>query len=250
MVGATTGVVAAPKGYFRAMKTVCDKFGALFILDEVMCGMGRMGTLHAWESFGDGVAPDIQAVAKGLGGGYASIGAILMSQKIADGIRDHSGLWKHGHTYQAHPLACAASLAVQNVIEEENLLENIRIQGSYLGKLLQERLTGPNSLALPYTFDVRGGGGFWAVEFDFDGDNNNLVVDFKKGNLFAMLVQARALKNGLIVMGMVGGANLEGTKGDYIILAPAYNVTKEEIEKIVDIFVNSVEEILRESGVV
>jgi len=180
VVGATTGVVAAPKGYFRAMKTVCDKFGALFILDEVMCGMGRMGTLHAWESFGDGVAPDIQAVAKGLGGGYASIGAILMSQKIADGIRDHSGLWKHGHTYQAHPLACAASLAVQNVIEEENLLENIRIQGSYLGKLLQERLTGPNSLALPYTFDVRGGGGFWAVEFDFDGDNNNLVVDFKK----------------------------------------------------------------------
>jgi len=244
VVGATTGVVAAPKGYFKAMKTVCDKFGALFILDEVMSGMGRMGTLHAWESFGDGIAPDIQAVAKGLGGGYASIGAILMSEKVVAGIRDHSGLWKHGHTYQAHPLACAASLAVQNVIEEENLLENIRIQGAYLGKLLQERFTSPNSLALPYTFDVRGGGGFWAVEFDFS-DN---AVDFK-GEPFAMLVQARALRNGLIVMGMVGGANLEGTKGDHIILAPAYNVTKEDVEKIIDIFVNSVEEILRESGV-
>ena len=104
-------------------------------------------------------------------------------------------------------------------------------------------------MALPYTFDVRGGGGFWAVEFDFSSDKNNkFFVDFK-GQSFAMLVQARALENGLIVMGMVGGANLEGTKGDHIILAPAYNVTKEEIEKIVDIFVNSVEEILREFGV-
>ena len=116
----------------------------------------------------------------------------------------------------------------------------------WIGKLLQERLSGPNSLALPYTFDVRGGGGFWAVEFDFS-DNN--IVDFK-GEQFAMLVQARALQNGLIVMGMVGGANLEGTKGDHIILAPAYNITKQEIEKIVDIFVKSVEEILSESGVV
>ncbi|KAF9563918.1 PLP-dependent transferase [Agrocybe pediades] len=239
VVGATTGVVPAPKGYFKAMKSVCDKYGALFILDEVMSGMGRMGTLHAWESFGDGVAPDIQAVAKGLGGGYASIGAVLMSQRIADGIRDKSGLWKHGHTYQAHPLACAASLAVQEVIEKENLLENIRVQGDYLRSLLQEGLTGPNSPASPYVFDIRGGGGFWAVEFEFNG------VDFQ-GSSFAMLVQARSLANGLIVMGMVGGANLEGTKGDHLIFAPAYNVTKEEVEKIAEIFVRSVNEILKE----
>lgn len=242
VVGATTGVVPAPKGYFKAMKSVCDKYGALFILDEVMSGMGRMGTLHAWESFGDNVAPDIQAVAKGLGGGYASIGAILMSQKIADGIRDHSGLWKHGHTYQAHPLACAASLAVQNVIEQENLLENIRKQGGYLEELLQQRLTGPNKLAAPYVFDIRGGGGFWAVEFELG------TASFEGGS-FAMLVQARALDNGLIVMGMTGGANLQGTKGDHIILSPAYNVTKEQIEKIVDIFSQSVEEVLKEHNV-
>lgn len=114
-----------------------------------------------------------------------------------------------------------------------------------VGKLLRERLSGPNSLALPYTFDVRGGGGFWAVEFDF----GNSTVNFKGGS-FAFLVQARAMQNSLIVMGFGGGANLEGTKGDFIILAPAYNVTKEEIEKIVDIFVNSTEEVLRESGVV
>ncbi|KAJ3503569.1 hypothetical protein NLJ89_g8371 [Agrocybe chaxingu] len=216
VVGATTGVLAAPKGYFKAMKSVCDKYGALFILDEVMSGMGRMGTLHAWESFGDGIAPDIQAVAKGLGGGYASIGAVLMSQRIADG---------------AHPLACAASLAVQNVIEQENLLENIRTQGTYLESLLKKGLASPNSLAAPYIFDIRGGGGFWAVEFDFADS----PIDFE-GKAFALIVQAKALANGLIVMGMVGGANLEGTKGDHIIISPAYNVTKAEIEKITEIF--------------
>lgn len=248
VVGASTGVVAAPKGYFKAMKSVCDKYGALFILDEVMSGMGRMGTLHAWESFGDGIAPDIQAVAKGLGGGYATIGAILISQKIADGIRDNSGLWKHGHTYQAHPLACAAALAVQEVIESENLLENIRIQGAYLKHLLQERLTGPNALAAPFVFDIRGSGGFWGIEFDLTGlaaASLNL-----RGEPLAMAIQARALENGLIVMGMTGVANLEGTRGDVIILAPAYNVTKEEIDKIVEVFVESVEGVLKESAVV
>jgi len=243
VVGATTGVVPAPKGYFKAMKSVCDKYGALFILDEVMSGMGRMGTLHAWESFGDGAAPDIQAVAKGLGGGYASIGAILMSQRIADGIRSNSGLQKHGHTYQAHPLACAASLAVQEVIEEENLLENVRKQGAYLEKLLKDGLAGPNRLAAPYTFDIRGGGGFWAVEFDFEGSQ----IDFK-GQAFAMLVQARAMDLGLVVMGMTGGANLEGTKGDHVILSPAYNVSKEQVEEIGRVFIQSVEQILGEYG--
>ncbi|TFY50554.1 hypothetical protein EVG20_g11452 [Dentipellis fragilis] len=212
VVGATTGCVAAPKGYFKAMKSVCRKYGALFILDEVMSGMGRMGTLHAWESFGDGEAPDMQAVAKGLGGG------------------------------QSHPLACAAALAVQKVVASENLLENCCTQGAYLGQLLRERLQAPNALAAPYAFDVRGGGSFWAVEFDFAGAS----VDFK-GKQFAMIVQARCLENGLVVMGLTGGANLEGTKGDHIIFAPAYNVTKEQVEKIVDVFVENVEAVLRES---
>ncbi|KAJ7091517.1 PLP-dependent transferase [Mycena belliarum] len=242
VVGASTGVVPAPKGYFKAMKSVCDKYGALLILDEVMSGMGRMGTLHAWESFGDGVAPDIQAVAKGLGGGYASIGAVLMSKRIATGLRDASGLWKHGHTYQGNPLACAAALAVQKVIISENLLENCRTQGAYLEKLLKARLQGPNSASAPFTFDIRGGGGFWGVEFDFDCPEC-ATLDFR-GEQFAMLVQAHALANGLIVMGMTGGANLQGTKGDVIILAPAYNITPQEVEKIVQMFGDSVDAVL------
>ncbi|EIW79107.1 PLP-dependent transferase [Coniophora puteana RWD-64-598 SS2] len=245
VVGATTGVVPAPKGYFKAMKAVCNKYGALFILDEVMSGMGRMGTLHAWQSFGDGAEPDIQAVAKGLGGGYASIGAVLMSKKIATGIRGASGLSKHGHTYQANPLACAASLAVQKAITEENLLDNITKQGKLMGELLHEHLQSPNALAAPYTFDVRGGGGFWGIEFDFEGPGGERVD--LKGKQFAMDVQAKSLENGLIIMAFAGGANLEGTKGDHCILSPAYNVTSDEVKRIVELFVKSVEDVLRES---
>ncbi|KAJ7066411.1 PLP-dependent transferase [Mycena amicta] len=242
VVGATTGVLPAPKGYFKAMKSVCEKYGALFILDEVMSGMGRMGTLHAWESFGDGVAPDIQAVAKGLGGGYASIGAVLMSKRVATGLRDASGFWKHGHTYQGNPLACAAALAVQRVIASENLLENIRTQGAYLDKLLNKRLLSPNSPSAPFTFDIRGGGGFWGIEFDFDCPEAK-SYDFR-GHSFSMLVQAHAIENGLIIMAMTGNASLDGKKGDVILLAPAYNVTAQEIETIVKMFGDSVDAIL------
>ncbi|KAL0579002.1 hypothetical protein V5O48_002997 [Marasmius crinis-equi] len=243
VVGATTGAVPAPKGYFKAMKEVCHKYGALFILDEVMSGMGRMGTTHAWESFGDGEAPDLQAVAKGLGGGYASIGAVLISSKVADGIRSKSGFWKHGHTYQSSPLACAASIAVQKVIDSENLLENCRKQGAYLASLLKDRLQGANSPAKPYVFDIRGGGLFWGIEFDFDTPEAIKAIDLK-GQGFAMLVQAQALEKGLVIMGFAGGSNLEGTKGSHVLLSPAYNVTKEEIEKIVDVLVDSIEEVL------
>lgn len=206
-----------------------------------------MGSLHAWETLGDGVAPDIQALAKGLGGGYASIGAVLMSQKVADGIRDRNGFWKHGHTYQAHPIACAASLAVQKVIAEENLLSSCQRQGEKLSKLLNERLLAPNSPAAPFTFDIRGAGLFWGIEFDFTGPEA-AAYDFK-GKSFGGLVQAKAMSNNLIIIGMNGCANVEGTKGEHCILSPAYNVTDDEVEKIVDIFVESVEEVIKEHQV-
>lgn len=146
---------------------------------------------------------------------------------------------------KAHPLACAAALAVQKVVASENLLSNCLVQGDYLAKLLREGLQGPNALAAPYTFDIRGGGGFWGIEFDFKCPEG-AKLDFK-GQHFAMLVQARTLENGLIVMGMTGGANLAGTEGETIILAPAYNITKEQVEKVVELLVASVEEIIRES---
>lgn len=248
VVGATTGVVGAPRGYFAAMKSVCHKYGALFILDEVMSGMGRMGSLHAWQSVGDGAAPDLQAVAKGLGGGYASIGAVLMSPKVSNGIRGGSGLLKHGHTYQAHPLACVASLAVQKIIVEESLLPRVVENGELLSRLLHEGLLCDQALAKPFCFDIRGRGAFWGIEFDFDTPEG-AKVNFK-GQTFAMLVQARCLENGLVAMGMNGGANVEGTKGDHLMLGPAYNATPDEIRQIATLFVRSVEEVLREFGAV
>lgn len=166
---------------------------------------------------------------------------------------------------QANPLSCAASVAVQEIIVEENLLENCRTQGAYLCKhrsayvhftiahkidlaqLLHQRLRGPNSLSRPYVYDIRGGGLFWGIEFDFEVPDA-AKVDLK-GQKFAIVAQARMLQNGLIIMGFVGGANIEGTKGNHLMLSPAYNVTKDEIEKIVDVFVNSVEQVLRESFV-
>jgi adenosylmethionine-8-amino-7-oxononanoate aminotransferase len=137
-------------------------------------------------------------------------------------------------------------LAVQKVIKSENLLANIRIQGDYLARLLREHLQAPSAIAAPFTFDIRGGGGFWGIEFDFTCPEA-AKLHFK--GKFAMLLQERCLANGLIIMGLTGGANLMGTDGNHCIIAPAYNVTSEEINKIVDIFTRSVEEVLKEASV-
>ena len=131
VVGATTGCVAALPGYFRRVREICDRHGALLILDEVMCGMGRTGTMHAWEQ--EGIAPDLQVVAKGLGGGYQPIGGVLIGGRIVAAINAGSGGFMHGHTYQAHPVACAAALEVQRIIREDNLLENVRAHGCATG---------------------------------------------------------------------------------------------------------------------
>jgi len=136
---------------------VCDRHGALLILDEVMCGMGRTGTMHAWEQ--EGVTPDIQVVAKGLGGGYQPIGGILIAGKIIAAFRAGSGSFMHGHTYQAHPVACAAALEVQKIIRDDNLLANVREMGAALGAGLTERFGNHRHVG-----DIRGRGLFWAIE--------------------------------------------------------------------------------------
>lgn len=150
------GCVPAVPGYFQAMKAVCQRYGALFILDEVMSGMGRCGTLHAWEQ--EGVVPDIQTIAKGLGGGYAPISGVLIAEHIVQTMDKGTGAFRHFQTYQGHPIACAAALAVQRVIQEENLLENVKKMGDYLEKGLKERLGGH-----PHVGDIRGKGLFWGV---------------------------------------------------------------------------------------
>ena len=161
VVGATSGCVTPPEGYFRAVRDICDRRGALLILDEVMCGMGRTGTLHAWEQ--EGVAPDIQAIAKGLGGGYQPIGAMLASAHVIDTFRRGSGAFQHGHTYLAHPLACAAALEVQKIIAEEKLLDRVKDLGNHLERRLTERFGNHRHVG-----DIRGRGLFRAIELVAD----------------------------------------------------------------------------------
>jgi adenosylmethionine-8-amino-7-oxononanoate aminotransferase len=174
------------------------------------------------------------------------MGGVLLSKKIADGMRSRSGIWQHGYTYQAHPICCAAALAVQQVIDEENLLANNLKQGALLGSLLNERLA--EGKAAPYVLDIRGQGCWWAIEFDIPASKYATKCFGRKR--FGPLVDERCFASGLMVMGMSGGANYEGTLGDHIILAPSYNVTEEEVRTIVDVFVKQVEDVLVEGGLI
>lgn len=161
VVGATAGAVPPVADYLKRVRAICDKYGVLLILDEVMCGMGRTGTLHACEQ--DGVVPDLMTIAKGLGGGYQPVGAVLLSSAIFQAFSEGSGSFQHGHTYMGHPMAAAAGLAVQEVIRRDGLLENVVSMGDYLERCLVERLGNHHHVG-----DIRGRGLFRAVELVAD----------------------------------------------------------------------------------
>ena len=151
------------------MKEVCRRHGALFVLDEVMSGMGRTGTLHAWEQ--EDVVPDLQTVAKGLGAGYIPIGALLIHQSVADVLAKGTKAFSHSQTYQGHPVACASASAVQKIIQEDKLLENVQANGPYLGQLLQERLGQHKNVG-----DIRGRGYLWGVCDPTSGSGYSLMI--------------------------------------------------------------------------
>ncbi len=222
VVGATAGCVPAPAGYFQAVRRVCDRHGALLILDEVMCGMGRTGTTHAWEQ--EGAAPDIQTVAKGLGGGYQPIGAVLANRRVVDALRDGSGGFLHGHTYLAHPVACAAALAVQEVIRGDGLLERVRERGALLERLLQDRFGNHRHVG-----DIRGRGLLVALELVADRAGKTPFDPVHKLNL---RIKEAALARGLACY--PGGGTVDGVRGDHVLLAPPYIASAEEIALIVD----------------
>jgi adenosylmethionine-8-amino-7-oxononanoate aminotransferase len=233
VVGATLGCVTALPGYFRAVREICARHGALLILDEVMCGMGRTGTMHAWEQEGPrgGVAPDIQVVAKGLGGGYQPVGGILVAGHVVAAIRDGSGAFMHGHTYQAHPIATAAALAVQQAIREEGLLDNVRTMGALLEQRLTERLGNHAHVG-----DIRGRGLFWAVEFVADRATKAV---FDPALQLHERVKMAAYERGLACYPM--GGTIDGRQGNHVILAPPYIVTAEQVDTIVARFGDAVE---------
>jgi adenosylmethionine-8-amino-7-oxononanoate aminotransferase len=221
VVGAATGCVTALPGYFPAMRAVCDRHGALLILDEVMCGMGRTGTLHAWEQ--EGVTPDIQTIAKGLGGGYQPIGGILVAGRVIAALRDGSGGFVHGQTCQAHPVACAAALEVQRILREDALVANVADMGARLAALLDERFGNHRHVG-----DVRGRGLFRALEFVADRASREPFDPALKVN---ERVKQAALDRGLAIYPCAG--TVDGRRGDHIIVAPPYIVTAAELEDIV-----------------
>ena len=222
VVGATTGCVAAIPGYFSEIRKICDRHGALLILDEVMCGMGRTGTMHAWEQ--EGVSPDIEIIAKGLGGGYQPIGGILIGGKIVDAVRAGSGAFLHGHTYQAHPVACAAALEVQRIIRDDDLLENVRAMGGVLEAGLTERFGNHRHVG-----DIRGRGLFWAIELVADRATKQVFDPTRK---LHDRIKREALARGLAVYPM--GGTIDGLRGDHIVIAPPYICTPSDIGRIVD----------------
>lgn len=233
VVGATLGVVPPAPGYFREIRRICDRYGVLMILDEVMCGMGRTGTLFACQQ--DGVVPDMISIAKGLGGGYQPIGALMVREDLVGAVEQGSGFFQHGHTYVGHPTACAAGLAVQQVIEEDGLLERCRTMGVIVRNLLAERFADH-----PHVGDIRGRGLFIGVEFVANRETNEPFPVSERVNA---RLKAAAMRNGLICYPDGGG--VDGTHGDHVLLAPPYILTEDQAEELVDKLAASLESVLQ-----
>ena len=220
--GATAGVLTAVPGYFKGIRELCDRHGILLILDEVMCGMGRSGTLHACEQ--EGVVPDLLTIAKGLGGGYQPIGAVLAQGKLVEAFRKGSGLFQHGHTYLGHAVACAAALAVQQVIQRDGLLAQVQSRGRHLQSLLQDRF-GDHA----HVGDIRGRGLFWGIELVANRVDQQWFDPARK--LHAR-IKAEAMQEGVLVYPM--GGTVDGKCGDHVLLAPPFVSSEDELVQIVD----------------
>lgn len=220
--GATAGVLTPVPGYFKAVREVCDKHGVLLILDEVMCGMGRTGTLHACEQ--EAVVPDLMTVAKGLGGGYQPIGAVLAQGHIVQAMSAGSGFFQHGHTYLGHAVACAAALAVQRVIERDGLLQKVRSDAVHLQHKLEQTF-GQH----PHVGQVRGRGFFWGIELVQDRADKR---PFDPAQRLHARIKSEAFARGLLVYPM--GGTMDGRYGDHILLAPPFVASQGELAQIVE----------------
>lgn len=222
VVGATAGAVPPTPGYFAGVRQLCDKYDILLISDEVMCGMGRTGSLFAIEQ--ENVVPDLLTIAKGLGGGYQPIGAVLASDTIVETIRNGSGTFQHGHTYIGHATACAAALAVQQFMQENKLVEYVYQTAPFFENLLKERFS-----RLPYVGDIRGRGFFWGIELV---QNKDTKATFDPSLKLNAKIKSAAMENGLMIYPM--GGTVDGQHGDHILLAPPYICTKEDLQTLVD----------------
>ena len=221
VVGATLGAVPPVAGYFKRIREICDRYGVLLILDEVMCGTGRTGTLHACEQ--EDIVPDLMCLAKGLGAGYQPIGAVLVHGRVFEPFRQGSGFFQHGHTYIGHATACAAALAVQRAIRDRELLANVRVRGEALDRELRASL-GQH----PHVGDIRGRGLFRGIELVADRETKE---PFDPALKLHARVKAEAMARGLICY--PAGGTADGVRGDHVLLAPPFIVSESQIGEIV-----------------
>ncbi|MDE4132636.1 aspartate aminotransferase family protein [Phaeobacter sp. QD34_3] len=222
VVGATSGAVPAVEGYFKRIREICDQYGVLLILDEVMCGMGRTGHLFACEA--DGVSPDILCIAKGLGAGYQPIGAMLCSRQMYEAIEGGSGFFQHGHTYIGHPVATAAGLAVVRQMLERDLISRCATKGARLQAALEDRFGQHAQVG-----DIRGRGLFRGIELVQDRVGK---TPFDPALGLAAKIKKAAFEAGLICYPMSG--TRDGRMGDHILLAPPFIISDEQITEVVD----------------
>lgn len=233
VVGATLGAVEPVPGYFKHVRAICDKYGVLLILDEVMCGMGRCGAIFAFEQ--EGVVPDLVCIAKGLGAGYQPIGAVIASKKVYEAIVSGTGFFQHGHTYLGHAAACAGALAVQKRLNEDGLLARV----GPLGEQFEHRLRAAFG-AHPHVGDIRGRGLFWGMELVADRASKKPFDPKLKVN--ARLKKA-ALGEGLLCYPM--GGTLDGVQGDHVLFAPPFILEPTQLDEIVDKFARALEATLK-----
>ena len=221
VVGATLGAVPAVEGYFKRIREICDQYGVLLILDEVMCGMGRTGSLFASEQ--EGISPDIVTIAKGLGAGYQPVGAMLCSGDIYRAIENGSGFFQHGHTYLGHPVACAAANAVVRAILNRGLIERVNTQGERVKKALIDQFSKHPNIG-----DIRGRGLFLGMEFVKSRDTKQ-AFDPSLGINKAF--KKIAFENGLICYPM--GGTIDGKQGDHVLLAPPFIIEDNHIDELI-----------------
>lgn len=233
VVGATLGAVPPVDGYYQRIREICDQYGILLILDEVMCGMGRTGSLYACDQ--EGIAPDIMTIAKGLGAGYQPIGATLCSAEIYRAIEEGSGFFQHGHTYLGHPVACAAAHAVVKQITDWRLLDRVLTQGVRLQKALTDTFGDHPNIG-----DIRGRGLFFGMEFVTDRDSK---APFSPALGFNKRFKKAAFEAGLICYPM--GGTIDGRQGDHVLLAPPFTISVDHIDEIVTKLDQSLKTVLR-----
>lgn len=231
ILGTSGGCTSPPKGYLKGVKSLCNKYGACLVYDEVICGSGRSGKhFFAWENLIDegdtyeDIQPDVVTIGKTLAGGYAPLSGLIFHKKFTDNFISTSKAFLTGHTFQAHIVSCAAGLAVQRYIRKNNLLENI----DRLGPILREKLM--NAIGdYDCVYDIRGRGFFWTVELV---KNKETKECFPLDYDFGTLAFKHIFKHGVSVY--AGKGSIDGVHGHGFLVAPAFNADEELIDKIVE----------------